>query len=164
MSENFSFDAAAAEMKRLPFAKSWQNTFVAHTHNMLNINTGELHKKELNDFIFLPASVALNHYSSNRDFLAFRNDHKNDGMLDFKMLSNETDNENSRLVLLYIAIIIAKLKIYFMIDDKYGIFIEIADLHEKAEKEGGVYKELYRHFAIPKQIAQKNGIVEQWAN
>jgi len=154
----------AEELQKLPFTKSWQNNFVSDTHNILDINTGAAKPTELNDFLYLPAPMALKHYANNRDFLAFRNDHKNDGVMDFKLLSNHTDNENGRIVLLYVAIILAELKIFFMIDDKYGVFIEIKELHKKADELGGVYKTLYRHMSIPKQIAHKNGLVEQWIN
>jgi len=157
-----NIDKAALELKKLPFTKSWQNNFVSDKQDILDINTGKINQKQLNDFIYLPAALSLKHYSNNSDFLLFRNDHKNDGMMDFKLLENKTDNENARIVLLYIAIILAELKIFFMIDDKYGIFIEIKELHNKAQEFGGVYKQLYRHLAIPKQIAHKNGIVEQF--
>ena len=157
-----TIEKASDELKKLPFTKSWQNNFVSDTQNILDINTGTLAQKELQDFIYLPAALALKHFSNDRAFLSFRNDHKNDGMMDFKLLANKIDNENSRMVMLYVAILLAELKIFFMIDDKYGIFIEIKELHSKADELGGVYKALYRHFSIPKQIAHKNGIVETW--
>ena len=150
------------ELKKLPFTKSWQNNFVSKTQNILNIETGEIKPRELNDFVYLPAPLALKSLSNNREFLAFRNDHKNDGLMDFKLLTSKADNENYRLALLYLAITLGDLGIYFMIDDKYGLFIEINELHKKANDFAGVYKILYRHFAIPKQIAHKNGIVEEW--
>jgi hypothetical protein len=159
-----SLDNKIAILKKLPFAKSWQNNYVSDVHNILDINTGELKKTELNDFIFLPAASALKNFSNDREFLSFRNEHKGDGMMDFKLLENKIDNENHRIVLLYLAIILAEMKIFFMIDHKYGIFIEISELHEKADSLGEGYKALYRHFSIPKTIAHKNGIVETWVS
>lgn len=149
-------------LKKIPFAKSWQNNYVSDVQNILNIETGELKETELKDFIFLPAASALKHFSNDREFLRFRNEHKGDGVMDFKLIENKTDNENHRIVLLYLAIMLAELKIYFMIDHKYGVYIEINELHQKADELGDAYKKLYRHFAIPKTIAHKNGIVEQW--
>jgi len=159
-----SVDKAIEELKKLPFTKSWQNNFVSDTQNILDVDTGEIKSTQLYDFIYLPAALAVKHLSNNRQFLSFRNDHKNDGMMDFKLLANKIENENSRVALLYLAIILGDLGIFFRVDDKYGIFIEIKELHDKAEAFGGVYKILYRAFSIPKQIAHKNGIVEQWSS
>ncbi len=154
---------ALETIKGMPFTKSWQNNHVSQSHDILNIDTGEVGQKELKDFIFLPAASALRHLSNDREFLAFRNDHKGDGMLDFSLIKDKSENENHRIVLLYMAIFLAELKIFFMIGGKYGIYIEISELHDKADENGGIYKTLYRHFSIPKQIAHKNGIVEAFS-
>lgn len=159
-----SIEKTAESIKKLPFTKSWQNNYVSDTQRILDINTGELAEKELQDFLYLPAASALKHYSNDREFLAFRNEHKGDGIMDFKLLEDQADNENYRVVLLYVAVLLAEMKIYFMIDHKYGVFIEINELHEKAKELGDQYKSLYRHFSIPKTIAQRNGIVEAWVN
>lgn len=151
------------ELKRLPFTKSWQNQHVADEHSILDINTGDVAVKSLKDFIFLPAPSALRHFSNDRKFLAFRNDQKGNGVMDFKLLNDATDNENYRIVLLYVAIMLAEMKIFFMIGNKYGIYIEINELHKKADEQDGLYKELYRHFSVPKTIAHKNGIVEAFS-
>ncbi|PIR32694.1 MAG: hypothetical protein COV36_03860 [Alphaproteobacteria bacterium CG11_big_fil_rev_8_21_14_0_20_44_7] len=150
------------EFKRLPFIKSWQNSYVSSEQQIFNTETEQLETRVLEDFIYVPGPSLIRFYSSDPKFLAFRNDHKYDPDWNYHLLPDKSDNENRRLAVFFVAQMMEALEIQFMIDEGYGILVEIGELARLAKTENPVYKEIFLHFSIPKAMAKRNGLVEEW--
>lgn len=153
---------AISEIEKLPFSKSWQSTYISKKQQILNIETKKLESRELNDFLYIPAPNLVRAYGSDPQFLAFRLDHKKHPDWDYKLIKDKTDNEQRRLAIYYVSRFFNAAKIKFMIDESYGIFIEIEELAFLAKQNPEKYRDLYLHLSIPKSIGKKSGIVEEW--
>ena len=152
------------EFKNLPFVKSWQNTFVSKNQNIINTETGKLVEKTLEDFIYIPGPSLLHHFSSDTSFLAFRNENKYEDDWDYNLIADKNDNANRRMAIFYVSKILEALEIKFMVDEGYGLFVEISELAEKAKSEDPVYRDIYQHCAVPKSITTRHGVVESWGS
>src|SRR5688572_19802616 len=110
-------------LKKLPFSKSWLNVFVSKSKKFLNRETHQFEDIELKDFVYIPAPSLVRHFSSDKDFLAFRSENKNTKDWDYKLVNDAAENNNRRLAIMYIEPILKSLHINFTIDDSYTIYI-----------------------------------------
>lgn len=158
----------ANELKDIPFAKSWESTFISKTHQILNTETGKTEAITINDFLFIPGIHLLKHYSSDSSFLSFRSENLYEDNWDYKLLENKTDNNNRRMAVFYVSRMLDALEISFRVDNNYGIYIEIEELAKKAREAEGelqkIYKDIYYNFSVPKSITSKVGEIESWGN
>jgi hypothetical protein len=151
------------EIKKLPFNQSWRSSFISDKRKIMNFATGQLEEKVLEDFLYIPAPNIVRNYGSNPKFLAYRNENKFSKDYDYNLLSDKFENNNRRIALKYVAEnLLNKLGLEFMIDDAYTIYIPLAALARLAESEDEALRKLYIHFAIPKQLARKTGVREEW--
>lgn len=150
------------EIKKLPFNQSWRSTFLSDRRKMVNLESGKLEEQEFHDFLFIPAPNIVRHYGSTPKFLQFRNENKFSKDYDFGFIPDKFENNNRRLAVKYVAELLQKLNVNFMLDNAYTIYIMLSELAKFAESPDENLKKLYMHFAIPKQLARKAGVREEW--
>ncbi len=161
------FDPAKslALIKKLPFSKSWQNVYVSKAaKKILNRETETFEEKEMEDFIYLPASALVRHFGSDKEFLLFRSDNKLNKDWDYKLVSDATENNNRRLAVKYAEALFAPLNINFTIDDSYTIYINNDEIKKLSEFDIPGAKEFVNGLYIPKIMAHKKGVTETFTN
>jgi len=150
-------------LKKLPFSKSWQNHFVTKEKNIVCLKSGKIENQVFELFIYLPAPSVLQLFSNDKDFLAFRMEHKYSDEYNFNLIADKTENNNRRLAVLYIAQMLNSAEIEFLIDDSYTIYITQAELEKLNESGKPELKDFYNFFYVPKQFARRKGVEETFS-
>ncbi len=160
----FEPEEAAVIIRKMPFSKSWQNVFVTNVKKILNTETHELEDRALDDFVYLPAPSIIRHFSNDKDFLRFRIDNKTSKDWNYKFINDPTENTNRRLAIMYFEKILKALKIKFLIDDSYTVYLMHEELLKLSDSDIPALKEFVNSLYIPKTLARKKGSSETWGN
>jgi hypothetical protein len=155
---------AITKLKKLPFSKSWQNTFISKSKNIVNFKTGKLESRELDIFVLLPAATILQFFGSDRDFLSFRIENKASKDYDFNLIADRTENNNRRIAVMYVAQFLDEAEIEFLIDDAYTIYITHEELQKLYASEDALKRDFYNSLYIPKHFGGRKGTEETWSN
>lgn len=156
---------AISKLKKLPFSKSWQNTYISKTKKkIVNKRTGSVEETEIDVFVYIPANVIIQHWGTDREFLAFRQEHKLSSDFNYNLLKDKTENNNRRLAVMYAAQFFNEAEIDFLVDDNYTLYITGEELHKLQDSDEPVKKDFYNALYIPKHFGGRKGSEETWSN
>ena len=155
---------AIAKLKKLPISKSWQNNFVGKAKNIINPATGKPEPRELDLFVYSPASAIIQAFTTDKEFLSFRLEHKTSKDYEYNLIADKTENNNRRLAIMYISQFLKEIDIEFLIDDAYTLYITADELQKLTTSDDASKKEFYNSLYVPKIFGGRKGTEETWSN
>lgn len=162
--KDFLPEEALRHLRRFQFSKSWLNNFVSKKKKIVNTETRQLEETELDEFIYIPATSIVRHFSNDKQFLSFRSEYKNSKDWNYKLIEDAFENNNRRLAIMYLAKMLNVLDIEFVIDDGYTLYILHEELERQQQSEVPGVKEFMNSLLIPRTFVRKKGTMETWSH